>query len=224
VKPTGTAKAVWQFDGEVMDKGVVDFVVLPDCSRPVIFGHDFLDRTGTMTSNWHRLRVEAVPAEDFSCVHILGEPPQCIAGRIRKVPVHALPATGCEINLISERYLLLRDLGDKVNKDIKDWIKLTDGRLVQTTGVIRMSWAFGSEKWLNIWPGLYFSVLPDCPYDVVLGQELLYDSNAFLRYSDCFRKTIPNSCHLLQAGIAVTPSIILAFRRKPGISTCSNRL
>lgn len=146
IESVGKTSAIWQFDRETMDKGRADFVVLSKCSRPVILGNDFLSQTQTLTTNWHRLRQQAIPAEDFSCVHIFGDSPHSIAGRIRKQPIYALPATGCEVNLVSEEYILSRGLGHKVDKRRKTWLKLIDGSLLQASGEIRMPWAFGDEK------------------------------------------------------------------------------
>jgi hypothetical protein len=213
ISAVGKTNASWQFDGEAVGMETVEFVVLSRCSRPVIFGNNFLRHTRTLRTNWHRLKWETAEP-DFSCVHILGDSPQSIAGTIGRNPVHALPATGCDINLVSEKYVHSLKLSHRVREERKNPIKLMDGSMVKSVGEIGLTWAFGDERFLDSWPWLRFSVLPDCPYDVVLGRDLLFNSNAFLRYSGCLRKETPSS-HKLEAGITIMPSILLAFSKKP---------
>jgi hypothetical protein len=220
VESIGKAVGIWQFQGESL-KGKVEFLVWPQSSYPVILGMDFLSHTRTLDVNWHRVRVREHQADGgFYCINLAGIAPRVIAGRIAGEPVLAIPATGCEMNLISERYIYRRGLDNKVYRDDTQQVMLADGRLAPTSGRIRARWRFGDEGILNSW-GLEFFVMRDCLYDVVLGQKLLYASSAFLQYEGCFKGHGSERSHAvnkLLAGIGCVPTFMLAFQRKHGKS------
>lgn len=224
IESIGKATGIWQFDGEFFQRAI-EFLVLPESSRPVVLGLDFLSRTRTLKTNWHRIRSRRVFEEPFYCLHLLDHAPRVIAGTVNGEPVLAIPSTGCEMNLVSESYLQRRGLDSRMLKDDAQQVKLADGSLAQTTGRIRMRWRFGDEGLLDSW-SLTFLVMRDCLYDVVLGQDLLYQSNAFLQYEDCFRDV--DSARIrstgFHAGIASVPFFMLAFQRKQGMLLTFNCL
>lgn len=215
--PLGTAFGDWQFEGEFLQHRV-QFVVLPETSRPVVLGADFLMRTETLDTHWHRIREGRIDDDDFHCLHICDDVPQSVIGTLAKQPVLAVPATSCEMNIVSQAYVALRDLEDNVRSDdcSRRCLKLADGTYIRSKGRIHLPWRFGNEGWMDTW-GLDFDVVEDCRYDVILGKDVLYKSDAFITYEDCFKSMEPSSCttSLLRSGISKLPFFMLAFRKRP---------
>lgn len=219
IESVGRGTAMWQFQGEFMRRSV-EFLILPETSRPVILGSGFLACTHTLTTNWHRIRKQTVPASGVHCLHLLDCPPGAVAGTVRGEPVLAVPGTGCEINIISDAYVQRRGLEKRVHREEWDrpWVRLANGSLVKTQGRISLSWRFGDEGVMSSW-ALDFWVLENCDYDVILGQDVLFGSNAFLAYEDCFKNRKPTSRFNdpLEAGVSPLPALMLAFRRKVNV-------
>jgi hypothetical protein len=209
----GTTTVHWRFINENLDQGPVTFSVLPSCSRDVILGSEFLRRTRTMTTNWHRLRVQPSQENMPPSVNILGDSRQSMAGTFRKEPIYALAGSGCEVNVVSERLIIALGVTDKVKSNRRVLLKLADGSLVQTVGSIRTSWGFGDETWAGR-RRQNFVVLSGCPYDVVLGQEFLFAAAAFHRYTECVRDEIPTSRHMVYKGVIGPSLLAIAFRRR----------
>jgi len=212
VQPVGITAADWTFKGERASRVSVDFLVLRSTSRPVILGDEVLRRTGTIGVNWRRLRLAPTAAENFSCIHMLGDRTNTIAGTIGWVPVYAVAATGSEVNLISQDFvekhwsmrLKARSLGDDHS------VKLIDGRTFPIERTVVFRWRYGSEY--HGWPA-EFVVFPGLPYDVVLGQQLLYGSGAFFNYAGYFRKERPTTT---TAGLLGAPFLRSFCRHKAG--------
>lgn len=212
IKPVGIATGKWSFRGETSIQATVDFAVLKSPSRPLILGSDLLRSSRTTDINWHRLRTRTTEPEDFSCVHIVGEPPSSIAGKLEGNPIYALAATGCEVSLVSLDFVTKNYLKFKWKSPKEPHsLKFIDGGCIPIDKTIVLHWQYGDE-WTE-WPA-EFVVVPGLPWDVVLGQQFLYGSGAFFRYVNCFRKARPTS---RQAGISAMPSLLmLSFAAKPG--------
>jgi hypothetical protein len=189
ITSVGRCTAMWEFDRDVMDNGPVDFHVLADCPKSIVFGLPFLLQTKTLTRNWHRLRARQIPAspEPVPSVHFLDSVGHRIAGQLHGTPVLALPATGSDVNIVSGAFIRSQNLSRKVRQHERQCISLIDGREEETKGSIGLRWRFGNESLMKSW---YedFVVLEDSPYDVTLGRSLLYASNAYLAYTEYFRE------------------------------------
>jgi hypothetical protein len=211
VDTVGTVTAEWFFRREKSTKTTLQFMVLDRTSWPVILGAELLQRTRTIDFNWHRLQTTSTEAEDFSCVHIFGDLSNSITGRLNSVPISALAATGCEVNLVSMRFIEDNGLQFKCETPLEEhWLKMIDGSLVPVQSTVFLDWKFGDEK--HAWRA-EFVVLPDLPCDVILGQQFLYGSCAFFGYADCFRTKRPTKC---KSGIGAMPGIFLAFSTRKG--------
>jgi hypothetical protein len=211
--PIGITTAEWSFKDERTSETTVEFMVLASPSQPVILGADFLGRTNTLDTKWHRLQTTSVPGEDFSCVHILGDRPNSISGKLDSVPVSALAATGSEVNLVSMQFIEECGLKSRCKVPIEEhYVKLIDGFPISIERTIKLHWQYGSDQkfWLA-----EFVVLPNLMCDVVLGQQLLYGSGAFIKYAYCFESQRPTTC---QSGIAFPHSIFFGFAAKKGES------
>lgn len=104
------------------------------------------------------------------------------------VSVDAIPDTGSDLDLLSPTMAAkLRSLGHTVldGKGHHKLVELPGGRVVQTTGIVRsVDVQFGSHREGKCFLR-DFDILPGLPSDVVLSEDLLSESDAFRRYSDC---------------------------------------
>jgi hypothetical protein len=202
----GIASAEWTFKGEMFSKIGINFIVLESSSRPVILGADILQRTRTFDLNWHRIQTTSVPAENFSCVHILGDLSNSIAGRLDSIYLSALAATGSEVNLVSMRFIEDSGLKSDLRTPLEEhWVKLVDGSYIPIDRTVVLNWQYGDES--KHWPA-EFVVVSDLPCDVVLGQQFLYGSGVFFRYTDCFRARRPTT---IRSGIGAAPVLLRGF-------------
>ena len=210
-KPIGITKGEWTFRGESASKTLLDFLVLKSPSRPLILGNDLLDESNTLDINWHRVRTISIEPEDYSCVNMLGEAQDSVAGRLNGTPIYAVAATGCEVNLVSEDFVDEHCSKHDLRRPTEPHsLKLIDGTFLPIKKTVVLTWQYGDER--DRWRA-EFVVVDDLPYDVVLGQEFLYGSGVYFRYADCFRDQRP-TC--MRTGISFKPSLLmLAFAPKP---------
>lgn len=183
----GRCNVMWTFEGDFMDQVPVEFHVLPKCPSSIVLGLPFLMRTKTLTRNWHRLRVRQIPMppQHTPSLHLLDITQHAIVGTLAKQRVLALPATGSDLNAVSETFVRARGLAHRIEQE--DWdiypVGLIDGRIIETQGTVTLPWRFGDGRMWDNWH-TDFAVLQDIPYDVILGRQLLYESGAYSRYID----------------------------------------
>ena len=212
----GTTMAQWRFSGETTHTKELTFHVLSTGSCDVILGSEYLRESRTMDTNWHRIESREVDKTYIPRVNILGSATHSVVGTFEKEHIYGLPGTGCEANLVSEYYLRQRDLEWLVDRHVCRSVVLADGSLAITTGQVTAAWRYGRDRWPWRTNFAVFDVLPDCPYHVVLGQDLLYGSAAYLRYASCFVEREPSAVRCLHGGVLLAPIFMQGLRSKAG--------
>jgi hypothetical protein len=108
--------------------------------------------------------------------------------------VRVLPDYGSDVNLISADYVRLEKL--LVKNKITDTIQLPDGRLVETSGTVDLSFSFASESRSST---ATFTILPRCVHDLILCGSFLRQTQTMTT----FKHRIQHSLVPAQAPIRV---------------------
>lgn len=226
-KCIGTATADWKFRGEAIHKKLLNFLVLPECTRDVVLGYNFLEETRTLSTNWHRLEtLETQEGIDpIPCAPILGAVKHRVVGTLEKRPLHAVPGTGSEVNILSEDYLRECGLTWLLERDCRRVLKFIDGTKVGTLGQVRAAWRFGRDRWPWQTHIVRFDVLPGCHHSAVLGQKLLFESFAYIGHADCFVEDSLDAPKCWQkpmkSGVGLVPFFMRAPAAPKGIAAAT---
>ncbi|KAI1463685.1 DnaJ domain-containing protein [Daldinia caldariorum] len=185
----GTTEVNWQFASEAPRTFRVTFHVLEEFMYNLVLGNAFLMETKTMSHHKGRLSRIPRPTNALSVlrVNLLGQTSQRVRGHIRTSDVLALPDSGSEPNLVSWKFVTENGLETLINWNDRRLLQFADGSLAKTEGSIRTQWRFASRYPLH-WStrGVKFHVSHDCIYDVIIGQNVLMETDAFLYHSRDF--------------------------------------
>lgn len=219
----GKTTGNWSFRGETIHSQELDFLVLPECTRDVVFGHKVLQETRTLDTNWHRLaKLETCHnADAMPCTQVLGDVNHRVVGTLERKRLHAVPGTGSEVNILSEDCLRERGLLWVLERDKQRFLKLIDGSEVRTLGQVRAAWRFGRDRWPWQTHIVTFDVFSDFPHDAVLGQKLLFESFAYMRHAECFFEDSSDTSSYWQpmrSGAALVPAF-MRLRAAPKTTT-----
>ncbi|PPJ50221.1 hypothetical protein CBER1_07174 [Cercospora berteroae] len=189
-KTLGTVRLAWQFGKERDTKYNIDFDVIPSrfCDYSVTLGGKFLAATKTLTERLkdriiRRFRRSAIPRLFYQ-----GGSHLRMSGYCGGVPVAALADTGSDLDLVSPKMLLRLgyDQRDVLTSDAHCvHVELPGGLTVRTSGMIRgVDFRFGNGRAEDSYLRDFY-ILPGLPGDVLIGQDLLWESDAFSRYPSC---------------------------------------
>ncbi|KAK3313386.1 hypothetical protein B0H66DRAFT_350401 [Apodospora peruviana] len=238
----GKAKGTWRFDKEVKEGGGrnIEFTVLAETSRPIVLGSDFSMQTNTLTEmNRHYIAPPDPGGRPEYCVHLFDKPPRLLAGILNKQPILAVPATGADANIISSAFVDRHKLWNKVtipssqHSSSPPAIRLSNNKLVRSVGCISLPWGFEVDRKSGVrtgwpfWVILDFFVLPGLgPYDAVLGQEVLFDFDVFIKHEDSFKYVdeppLPPSLRAGVSGRSALPFILSGLFQPRGAGFRSN--
>jgi predicted aspartyl protease len=177
----GTITSLVSFAGEKSTHALL-FNVLRRSVHDVVLGSPFLKATETLTRYAHR--IERRWRKAFSHrVCALGTP-QRVSGRLNAVQVDAVPDTGAEVSLMSASFASQQ--GFEIDTDAQHCVLLefADGSTANATGLVKdLKWKYGgSEAPCRI--DVY--VLPELSVDLLLGDEFLVKTDAFVAHEDQF--------------------------------------
>lgn len=186
---SGVLEASWRFGGEISRPWKVIFHILEDFVHDLILGNKFLMETQTMSYNKHRLDHISRPVNALSVlrVNLLGEPSQRLHGFVDDAEILAFPDSGSEPNLVSLDFIQAQGWQYKINSQDRRLLQFADGSTTESEGSIRGRWKCvqeGNRKQTSVMAD--FHVLRDCVYDVIVGQDVLMETDAFLQYKDDF--------------------------------------
>ncbi|GKT54382.1 hypothetical protein ColTof4_13828 [Colletotrichum tofieldiae] len=195
VDTIGSFKAVWKFASDPTKSWKITFYVVNKLVHDAVLGKDFLMCSETMTKHRHRLSrlkkpIHTLQGLQMLSVNNIGAVTQRLQGMIVGDPVEALPDSGSEPNLLSLNYVIRRGFHDLVNTNDIRMIQLADGTVQKTMGSMWLNWAYASssgdnsDKWFEHF--VEFHVLDGCAYDVILGQDVLKDTDAFVTHEGSF--------------------------------------
>lgn len=188
VRSRGIAVVRWKFGEKEVEEYKLEFHILPDCVYDVIIGQEFLEASDTLSANRHRLQLQESTPRDVRYVNLCGSPCQTLLGFIDGEPIGALPDTGSEVNIMSELYAERR--GYKINKIESDMdeLQFADGSSQRTIGKIDARWAFNDDPGGSV--TITFEILSQCPYEVIIGQNILYDHDVYNKHTACLVKNV----------------------------------
>ncbi|KAI9712602.1 MAG: hypothetical protein M1828_001668 [Chrysothrix sp. TS-e1954] len=186
IKTLGVVLASWTFWSEPLVVFDQVLSVLEECIFDVLIGSPFLRLTSTMSTNRSRLsRIPRPMGLRVRCVNLVGRPSHRVRGYLDGTPVAALPDSGSEPNLISYSYATQRGWRIHSSSLSRNLIMFADGSSDETAGELTLPWVFDQDNRLPQ-QDVTFSVLHGCTFDVILGQDFLDDTDAFVAHSEYF--------------------------------------
>lgn len=190
IKTIGTVDATWGFASDSSQNWKITFHILADFVYDLILGSQFLFTTKTMSHHKERLSRIPHPLGSLSvlCVNSLGFGSQQVKGHLQQEQVNALPDSGSEPNLLSYEYAQRRGWLKKMNMEDQNLLQFADGSIERTEGSISARWVPSSVKSKQEQVGLEakFHVLRGCSHDVILGQDVLEETDMFFEHADSF--------------------------------------
>jgi predicted aspartyl protease len=177
----GTVTSLVSFAGEKSTHALL-FNVLHRSAHDVVLGSPFLKATETLTRYAHRIGRRWRKAFSHR-VCALGTP-QRVSGRLTGVQMDALPDTGAEVSLMSASFASQH--GFEINTEAQHCVLLefADGSTANATGLVKdLKWKYGGCK---VPCRIDVYVLPELSVDLLLGDEFLVKTDAFVAHKDQF--------------------------------------
>lgn len=166
------------------------FNVFDKLAVPVIIGKTFLDDSKTLTLHQHRLEIGSASSEDCFRVMHLNQPRQLMHCFVNGKLVHANPDTGSEVDLMSPSYALENDLNIEGLEEGEDWVQFADGRTARLLGKtqVDLDISNGRDESPTGHRGRSrtFYLLDGLTTDILLGDEVLFDMDVFIKHQDTF--------------------------------------
>ena len=191
IKTIGTADVKWGFASDPSQEWKLTFHVLADFVYDLILGSQFLFATQTMSHYKERLSTIPRPLQSLSVlrVNVLGSASRQVRGSLQEVRVNALPDSGSEPSLLSYEYVKQRGWLWSMKMEDQNLLQFADGSVERTEGSISARWVFPSKtgtkkKWTSL--NVEFHVLRGCSHNVILGQDVLDETDTFLEHADAF--------------------------------------
>ena len=180
VTTSGTVNAKWAFATDPSERHELTFDILSSCAHDVLLGQPFLEATETMSLHQERITSRTVYRGGTYAVNAIGTSQLRVRGKINGTEALGLPDTGCETNIMSLAYAQAQGLSIDSDLDHQGLLMFADGSTQSTVGQVYTTWEFGDGGGAH---NMMFQVLDGCPYDIVLGQDILYDTKAFLTHA-----------------------------------------
>ncbi|KAK9782239.1 hypothetical protein AB5N19_09825 [Seiridium cardinale] len=214
---SGVIEATWCFGKDISQPWKILFHILEDSVYDLVLGNSFLMETQTMPHNKERLARIPRPTNALSVlqVNLLGVPSQRLRGTLENASALALPDSGSEPNLLSWKFTKIMGWERKINTADRRLLQIADGSASETEGSIIAIWEFwkkGTAKATRLAVGLH--VLYECAYDLILGQDVLEETDAFLEHAIDFMYVNSN----LPAAAMNLVLFVSKKNKKPSIS------
>ncbi len=157
------------------------FYVLRKCAAPLIMGRGFLERTKTMTVGLkHRFQERTATVRHPFRVCYIGGTSSRLSCKVDGSNVLVNPDSGSEINVMSLNYARRHGYYRKrSNRQLE--IILGDGSKDKTLGEVTATVILGGHTYLE-----EFHILSGLPSDILLGEEILDETDAFSFYENDF--------------------------------------
>ena len=160
------------------------FYVFNNLTWPLIMGMSFLEGTEMLSKNRYRLQPQATPPSASSKNCILNNPKRRLLCIVAAEPILASADTGSEVNLISLAYCRKQGfVTDPVDPD-KSSIQFADGSVSYLSGSVDLTIMLGHVEGIRLKATFY--VLEDLTCDILLGEDLLNETDAFHTYENAF--------------------------------------
>jgi hypothetical protein len=181
VSTLGTTTSLFSFAGEESAHSLL-FNVLRTSVYDVVLGSPFLKATETLTRYAHRIGRRCPDALSHR-ICALGTP-QRVSGRLNGVQVDAVPDTGAEISLMSASFAAQQGFEINTNAQHCVLLEFADGSTANATGLVKdLNWKYGGSE---VPCRIDVYVLPQLSVDLLLGDEFLFKTDAFVAHEDQF--------------------------------------
>ena len=159
------------------------FYVLEKCAVPLIMGKKFLETTQTLTKYKHRLQERLASLGRFSRILEIGSSSQRMSCFLDGKNVLVNPDSGSEINVMSLAFAMKHGYYRQKSKRLGR-IVLGDGSEAETVGEVTASVVLGNRYGKSYQE--VFHILPGLSSDILLGEEILHESDAFSQFAEYF--------------------------------------
>jgi hypothetical protein len=162
----------------------LEFYVFPTLITQIVMGMSFLEKTGTLIENRHRLRPRKLFRTGPFQVSRLSCPKRWVRCMAESLPALAIPDTGSDIDLMSLAYVAKRGFEVKAIDESDSMVQFADGSTALLSGSVTVSLAICSDSFLEELKTFY--VLQDLTCDILLGKEFLYSKKIFENHGTAF--------------------------------------
>lgn len=152
------------------------FYVLEKCAVPVIIGKKFLDNMNTLTKHKYRWQKRLTSSKRFPRNLKIGSTSQQLRCTLDGKEVLVNPDSGSEINVMSLAYTTKHGYYDRSSTH-HGRVVLGDRSEAETIGEVTASLVLGDgygKSYQEV-----FHILPGLTSEVLLGEGVLYESDAF---------------------------------------------
>jgi hypothetical protein len=144
--------------------------------------------TETMTKFRRRLTECIFATTGFFQFGSFGDGCQQLRGSLEEAgSILAVLDSGAERNVMDRKYALDQGFNIQTGPRHRGYLQFADGSYQETAGQVETYWTFETGKRIPV----TFEVLEDCCYDVVLGEELLYEHDVFQKYASSLESYEP---------------------------------
>jgi hypothetical protein len=187
LRTTGTTVAPFRFDGE-RETYALRFHILPDCIHNIVLGKVFLKATATFSlaiNFFRRVKRRVTNALSKHDLLYLGDRAPRFTGLVNGQRQEALADSGARVMVMDESYARSIGLPIAQGKQFTTKLRFADGSTAWTSGMtLGVTWEFG-QGGRNVPYNLDFHILKNAPANVILSDDFLFGTNAFVLY-DCF--------------------------------------
>lgn len=190
LKSYGKIQLPWKFAKEPETYSLT-FRVVDNQLDEIVLGSSFLIETETLTGNPHRLSKQPDRDRNRYGLCNIGSPTQHVPGFLDEIHVSAFADTGCQLNIMSENYAAALNYDIIGAEDERVVFELPNGSIVPSPGYVEARFAFEDDPTKETL--MYFDILPDSNYDIILGSDTLFENDVFMENSNRIVPGIPLS-------------------------------
>ena len=218
----GKVRLPWRFNNE--EKQYEEwFHVVEDCSKGVILGNGFLQRTETMNKNRHRLEITKPSDPNPLLGNLVNETQQddCLRqltrGSINGMEISASLDTGSQANLISA------ECAENLGLDIRplptgqEQLKFANGRRVSLLGQVDIKWSFCDTPTEDVNVTLY--VLRKCIHPVIFGDRFVYFQDPWAKHFSSLSQVPLETANIGVVGLERKRRFWIFGTSKPGMTS-----
>ena len=117
-----------------------------------------------------------------------GDGCQQLRGSLEKAgSILAVLDSGAERNVMDRKFALNQGFNIQTRQRHRVYLQFADGSYQETAGQVETYWTFETGKRIPV----TFEVLEDCCYDVVLGEDIIYEHDVFQKHASSLESYEP---------------------------------
>ena len=160
------------------------FFVFQTLVTPVIMGMNFLRETKTLSENRHRLQPRAVVPRNLFRACRINSAKQRLLCTLQHQETLVNADTGSDVDLLSRAYVEKRGFVIDLFESGQFEVQFADGSISSLCGKVALTIIIGNTHGPKF--NTTFYVLEDLTSSVILGEDLLNETNAFQTYDQAF--------------------------------------